>query len=353
MSSPLVSVVIVNYNGEKFLEECLLSVFNQSYKKIEIVVLDNNSTDNSVHLLKEYSARINLITSKENLGFARGNNVAIRKCSGKYVALLNNDAVARPDWLEKVVAIMEGNPALGSAACKIISYNNRSVMDSAGLLLTNDGMSRGKGREEGVDSFNETREILIPSGCAAIYRKKALDEVGLFDEDFFCYCEDTDLGLRLQLFGWRCIFVADSIVYHRYSETAGKFSPFKAYLVERNHFWVVMKNYPGYLLWLNPFFTIKRYIFQIKSLLKNEGTTAELARDVSIFKIIQIMLKSHIDTWKNIIPMMNKRKFIQKNKVIKVKQFKEWLNLYGVSLKDLFRERSHPAQAINDKKFGA
>lgn len=334
----LISVIIVNYNGAKYIEECIQSVLNQSYKNIEIVVFDNNSTDQSVEIISKYEDKVKLIKSDINLGFAQGNNVAINNSNGDYIALLNNDAVAQPDWLEKMAKVMDEFEDVGSCGCRIISYYSRTKMDSAGLLITNNGMSRGRGREESIDKYAETEEILLPSGCASLYRRNALNDVGLFDEDFFCYCEDTDLGLRLQLRRWRCIYVADAIVYHRYSQTSGKYSSFKAYLVERNHFWVVIKNYPFSYLILNPIFTFVQYLYLLKSTFEKKGATAELTKAVSKKEIIITLLKAHFDAWKLMKKMFMKRRNIQKRKLITGKNFKSWLRNYGISFEKLFEE---------------
>lgn len=271
----LVSVIIVNYNGADFIEECIESVISQSYTNWEIIVMDNNSTDGSIDLLKKYPF-VQLIESKENCGFAKGNNIAIEHSKGEFIALLNNDAKADPNWLESLLYNLKQNPQLGSCGCKIISYYDSQIMDSAGLLINISGMSRGRGRNESINGYNTSERILIPSGCAVMYRRSALNEVGLFDEDFFCYCEDTDLGFRLQLAGWECFYVSEAVVYHRYSASAGKYSLFKTYLVERNHYWFVIKNYPISLLLMNPIYTIKLYLFQFFNILNEKSAANEL-----------------------------------------------------------------------------
>jgi GT2 family glycosyltransferase len=334
----LVSVIIVNYNGEKYLEETILSLYNQTYPNIEIIVVDNNSKDGSIEILNKHLDRVKVIENKTNLGFAKGNNIGMEQSKGDYIALLNNDAVADPNWLKNIVDFMEQNPDVGSCGCKIISYYNRNIMDSAGLVISRDGMSRGRGREEPINFYNNNEEILIPSGCAALYRRIALDEVGLFDEDFFCYCEDTDLGLRLQLYGWKSFYIANSLVYHRYSSTSGKYSPFKAYLVERNHYWVVLKNYPAFFLFLNPFYTLNRYIFQLKSLIRNEGATSEFASSISKFQLISTVLKAHFDVWRSFPRSLKKRKIIQRQRSVSLREFNNWFNVYGITLENLFRE---------------
>lgn len=336
--SILVSVVIVNYNGEEYIEECLYSLYNQTYSNIEIIVLDNNSSDNSVAVLKKHEENIKLILCEENVGFAKGNNIAIKESSGEFIALLNNDAIADKEWIEKMVDAMNNNPLIGSCACKIISYYDNKVMDSAGLLISWDGMSRGRGREESIDNFNNKEYTLIPSGCAALYRKSALSEVGLFDESFFCYCEDTDLGIRLQLQGWRCIYVPEAKVFHRYSESAGKYSLFKAYHVERNHYWVVIKNYPLILVILNPFFTIYRYIYQVLDMFLGRGASNEIKASFKLMDLLSVLYRAHRDCIKEFVPMWRKRMVIQKNKKISSMDFLQWFKSYKITYRELFKK---------------
>ncbi|MFD5021818.1 glycosyltransferase family 2 protein [Paenibacillus sp. NPDC058367] len=332
----LVSIIIVNYNGAEFIEECIESVMHQTYKEWEIVMLDNNSKDDSVQLIKKYPF-VKLIESKENLGFAKGNNEAIKCANGEYIALLNNDARADSDWLGNLVTVLEENQDLGSCGCKIISHYDPDVMDSAGLLVNVSGMSRGRGRNENILKYNHSESILIPSGCAAIYRKSALDEVGLFDEDFFCYCEDTDLGFRLQIAGWKCFYVSEAIVHHRYSASAGKYSLFKTYLVERNHYWFVIKNYPTSLLLMNPIYTLRLYLYQLVNMYKEKGATNELMNNSSKKDLFLTLFKAHKDVWGKFLVMMRKRSEINKLKKVDNKQIKEWIKQYNISFSDLFK----------------
>jgi len=332
----LVSIIIVNFNGAEYIVDCLESLINQTYEDFEIIVLDNNSVDNSVELIKKYPL-VKLIESTENLGFAKGNNEAINQSKGEYIALLNNDARADSEWLGNLVNVLERNTELGSCGCKIISHYDPDVMDSAGLLVNASGMSRGRGRNENVQKYNVSEPILIPSGCAAMYRRKALEEVGLFDEDFFCYCEDTDLGFRLQIAGWKCFYVSEAIVHHRYSASAGKYSLFKTYLVERNHYWFVIKNYPTSLLLMNPIYTLRLYLYQLVNMYKEKGATKELMNNSSKKDLFLTLFKAHKDVWGKFLVMMRKRSEINKFKKVDNKQIKEWIKQYNISFSDLFK----------------
>ncbi|MBM3790836.1 MAG: glycosyltransferase family 2 protein, partial [Acidobacteria bacterium] len=244
---PLVSIVVPNWNGRDYIEECLQSVQGQTYPRIELIVVDNGSTDGSRELLRqEVSAMpgMKLVELPVNRGFAGGVNAGIRAASGEFVALLNNDAVAAPEWLARLVAHMR-SPSVGMAASKILFYDRRTVIDKAGHLFYPDGLNRGRGAGEAdAGQYDEAGEILFPDGCAALYRSSTLEEAGLFDEQFFAYGDDADLGLRARWLGWECVYVPGAEVYHRHSSSLGKYSLEKAYLVERNRLWVAVKLLP-------------------------------------------------------------------------------------------------------------
>ena len=223
---PLVSVVIVNWNGLRFLDGCLSSLFNQSYQDFEVIMIDNGSADGSVEFVKSNFPRTVIIENKENLGFSAANNQGIKVARGKYIATQNNDTVADKNWLSNLVNLAESSESrVGMWAPKILSIKEPSKIDSVGgLIIYKDGIARGRGRgKEDKGQFDKVEEILFPSACSALYRKDMLDEVGYFDEDFFAYGEDTDLGLRGRLAGWKAFSAPNAIVYHHYSGSTGRY----------------------------------------------------------------------------------------------------------------------------------
>ena len=337
-NSPLVSTVILNWNGKKYLADCLTSLINQKYSNLEIILVDNGSRDDSVEFVKKRFLQVKIIENEENLGFAGGNNVGIKSAEGKYIFLLNNDTKTDENCLKNLVEAAESNEKIGMAAPKIVSFENPSVIDSAGVNIYFDGMSRGKGRKEtDKGQYNEVQEILLPSGCAALYRKKMLDEIGLFDENFFAYCEDTDLGLRARLAGWKAVLSPQAVVYHHYSGTVGRYSEIKAFLVERNHFWVVFKNFPLSLIFALPFYTVKRYLFLTFGIATNRGPAAK--SQFSKFKLFFILIKAYLAVLKGLIPVLKERKSIRKNKKLTDKEFfdlmrKNLLKISEISLND-------------------
>jgi GT2 family glycosyltransferase len=291
---PLVSAIVVNWNGLECLEACLASLLGQTWPALEIIVVDNGSSDGSRELLRSrYGPRITLIESPVNLGFAGGNNLAIRAAKGVYVALLNNDAVAAPGWVEALVEAAEDDPRIGMCASKILVLGGKGLIDSAGLLMSADGIGRGRGRLElDGQAYSGAEEALIPSGCAALYRRVMLDEIGLFDEDFFAYCEDSDLGLRGRLAGWMCRYVPTAVVHHAYSRSTAPYSTFKAFHVERNRCFVLLKCFPASAILASVPYTIARYALQACGAMIRRGAAARLAERTSPPALALLLLRA-------------------------------------------------------------
>jgi GT2 family glycosyltransferase len=268
-----VSVIIVNRNGSELLDDCLGSLTQQTYRDFELIFVDNGSTDDSLDKVRRLMPAARIVASAVNLGFAAGNNAGIRQASGKYIVLLNNDTRAEPQFLEELLAVADRDPGTGMVAPKILNFFQPDQIDSVGgLLLCPDGIGQGRGRGEcDVGQFDDLDEILIPSGCAALYRRDMLDEIGLFDERFFLYCEDSDLGLRSRWAGWRARSAPRAVVYHKYSASTSAYSPLKLFYVERNHFLLALRNFPA-RLWLQlPVWTLYRYVLMALALLRGAG----------------------------------------------------------------------------------
>lgn len=251
MANPLISVVIPNWNGKKFLAGCLDSLKTQTYEPIEVVIVDNGSKDGSVEYLQENYPYVKLVTFPVNTGFSPAVNAGIKASSGEMVALLNNDTVVDPNWMSELIKAMQEHPEAGSAGCKMLAYDDHTLLDGAG-----DGYRRGglPGRighkERDTGRFNRKRYLLGACGGAALYRRELFDAIGLFDEDYFAYLEDVDLGLRAQAAGFKCIYVPTSIVYHLGCGTTGSgYSPLVVRLSARNNWNTIVKNIPMPLLW--------------------------------------------------------------------------------------------------------
>ena len=245
---PLVSVVIVNWNGRQYLEPCLTAVAAQEGVDAETILVDNGSTDGSVALVRERFPWVRVVALNENRGFAGGNNSGVREARGRYVALLNNDTVPEPGWLGALLRGREDGGANALASSRIVYIHDPHVIDSAG-----DGVLRWGGafkRHHGasVEAATQSCEVFGVCGAACVIPKAVFDELGGLDEDFFASHEDVDLSYRARLMGYSCRYVADAIVRHHGSATVGRISGFAVFHGQRNLEWMYFKNTPASLL---------------------------------------------------------------------------------------------------------
>ncbi len=248
-----VTVVIVNWNGERFLERCLSALLAQTVAPHEIILVDNASSDASLDIVRHFPS-VRVRAQNRNLGFARGNNVAI-KATGpetEWIALLNPDAFVEPRWLEALLSAAHDYPTFDIFGSKLVNTADPAVLDGAGDAYHMGGLVWRIGHGEAdTDLLEQGKEVFSPCAAAALYRRSALVEVGGFDEEFFCYVEDVDLGFRLRLAGYRCLYVPVSVAHHVGSGvTGGQHSDFAVYHGHRNLVWTYVKNMPGVLFWL-------------------------------------------------------------------------------------------------------
>lgn len=253
-SMPLVQVVIPNWNGHHLLPHCLEAIYKQTFSDFAVTVVDNGSTDGSVTWLQEHFPFVNVIANSENRGFAAAVNQGLRAVESKYVATLNNDAKPDPGWLEALVSAAESDPRIGMCASKMLFADQPHLINSAGICLDWAGIAWDCRGGEPDQPEERPTEIFGPCAGAALYRRKMLDEVGLFDEDFFAYLEDVDLAWRARLAGWIALYVPGARVYHAHSATLGEGAPFKSFLLGRNKVWLIVKNYP--MPWLALYFPL-------------------------------------------------------------------------------------------------
>jgi len=244
-----VSVVIPNYNGMDHLRVCLDSLARQTLRPDQIIVVDDASVDGSAEMVRADYTEAILLQMPCNGGFCKAANAGLKRASGDVFALLNNDTEAEPGWLAGLVEALETQPKVGFCASKMLFFDHRDLVNSAGLFMRTDGVGRdvGFGRPDGP-AFNAMREVFGASAGAAAYKREMLDDVGLLDEDLIAYAEDLDLSFRAQLRGWRCLYVPSSVVYHRMGATYKLESHTKVYLSSRNMLNVVLKNMPTTLL---------------------------------------------------------------------------------------------------------
>ena len=249
----MTTVIIVNWNGEVFLERCLAALMNQTVKSHEIIFVDNASSDRSIEIVDRFPS-VRVLEQEQNTGFARGNNLAIAAASSEteWIVLLNPDAFPEPRWLEELLAAAHCNPGFDAFGSKLVVAADPGVLDGAGDVYHVSGLVWRMGHGAPVaSSVEQAREVFSPCAAAAMYRRNALREVGGFDEDYFCYVEDVDLGFRLRLAGYRCLYVPLSVAHHVGSgTTGGQHSGFAVYHGHRNLVWTYVKDMPGMLFWV-------------------------------------------------------------------------------------------------------
>ena len=243
-----VTVIIANWNGKRYLGACLESLRRQAFTGVEVILVDNGSTDGSVELAREHLRDINVIALPENLGFSRAINVGIERARGEYIAMLNNDAEADPKWLGELVAGLEANPEVGFCASKMVLHGDHDMADACGDFYAVEGVPGKIGHLEPADRYRESREVFGAFAGAALYRRSMVEELGGFDEDFFIVHEDSDLSFRARLMGYRCLYVPSAVVYHHVGATIGRESDAAVYYSQRNSEFVYLKNMPGPLV---------------------------------------------------------------------------------------------------------
>lgn len=345
MESKPVSIIIVNWNGIDHLPVCLDSLKRQTFQDFETVLVDNGSHDGSVALVRQNYPWVTLIELSENTGFSGGNNEGLKRSTGKYIVVMNNDTEAEADWLENLVKAADANTSAGQVGCRICSMHDHDMIDSLGHGICPDGMTRGRFRlqrwSQVKNEFQQVNEMFFGTACVSLYRKAALDEVGFFDDDMFAFAEDSDLGLRLRWAGWKAVIATDAVVYHKYSATGGVFSPFKLYLVERNHYWVAIKNLPLKMLVLLPYYTLVRYLVQMQVVLSGEGSGGEFSSSSSKLPILKAVMKGTWDAICGIPVMLSKRKVIMKNARISSNEMGALMKKYQMSFKELLDVNSY------------
>lgn len=241
-----VTVVIPNWNGRQWLEVVLPSLAKQRFKGFRTVVVDNGSSDGSVEYMHQHWPDVEVILLAKNIGFAPAVNKGIEVADTPYVALLNNDIELDPAWLKELVAAAEKHPEAGSVASKLLDFKDRTRFESAGIDFSwyATPVKRGDNKpDEG--QFDEPMWIFAAIAGAALYRRQALEDVGLFDNDFFAYHEESDWSFRAQLRGWKCWYEPSAVAYHVGGATSGRITNFALYLTNRNLVWLVLKNYPA------------------------------------------------------------------------------------------------------------
>ncbi|MEE9381331.1 MAG: glycosyltransferase family 2 protein [Hyphomonadaceae bacterium] len=248
---PMFSVIIVNYNGGDYIQRALDSLARQTCQDFEVFLIDNASTDGSIDNLETGSLpAFKLMPQDDNLGFAEGNNIAAKCAGGTWLALLNPDAEAESDWLETIEDGITRHPGVNMFASTQYDMHNPELLDGVGDAYLIFGFPWRGGFGHPVSALPVEGTCFSPCGAGAIYKRDTFLEHGGFDERFFCYCEDVDLGFRMRLSGETCVFLNTAVIHHAGSALSGRSSDFSIYHGTRNRLWVYAKNMPALLLML-------------------------------------------------------------------------------------------------------
>ena len=335
-------MVVVNWNRCDLLRSCLQSLARQETEHpFEVVVIDNGSSDGSPDMVvREFSNhsnfRLKLIRNLENLGFCRANNQGFAASDSAFVALLNNDAEAEPGWLDSLARVFEDAPAVGMAASKIVVYENPARIDKAGHLIYPDGQNRGRGTGElDAGQYDRIEEVLWPDGCAAMYRRAMLDQIGGFDEDFFAYADDAELGLRARIAGWNCIYTPHAVVRHHRGTTLGVRSSRRLHLIERNRILLVAKLFPWSLIWLNVPYFLARLAAGLWAAIRGTGEVGRYPGLKGKLRAAIALISGDLAALTMLPRMLRKRREIETIRKLRPAEVKQLLLRHRIALKEL------------------
>lgn len=304
---PSVSVIIVTYNSEKVIRENLDSLNNQSFKDFEVIIVENFSQDNTKFEIETFKKNakftMKTIYLKENTGFAVANNIALKKSSAPFIALINPDAKAEYDWLEQMLLVMKQRSEVGICASKVLNWDGTKI-DSAGDIMFSSLRAFKRGEGKAAEQFSSSSYIFGACGAAGMYRKKMIDEIGFFDEDFFIQCEDTDLSFRCQLADWKIFYQAQAKIYHKVSQSIIKIPDIAIYYTQRNLEFVRIKNVPFIIL-----------LFFLPQMIT--GFILDFLYSCVKRKQYKMFFKAKLNVIKMMPIMLRKRKKIQKLKKVK------------------------------------
>ncbi len=310
-----VSVVIPNYNGIAYLDGVLSSLERQTMKNYEVILVDNGSSDGSSAFVMANYPWVHLIELPDNFGFCKAVNEGIKASRAPYVLLLNNDTEAAPDFLEEMTAAIRRHKKAFSCAAKMVQFHDRDKLDDAGNYYCALGWSYARGKGKDIHTYETEEQIFSACGGAAIYRRKILDKIGLFDEEHFAYLEDTDIGYRARIYGYENWYAPRAMVYHVGSGTTGsRYNHFKTRYSSRNNIYLIYKNMPFLQILLNmPFllagFGTKFLFFAVKGMgreylagIKNGFQISRKGRKVPfLFKNLPNYVRIQLELWLNMV----------------------------------------------------
>jgi GT2 family glycosyltransferase len=287
--------VIVNLNQVNLLRKCLDSLRAQTLLPSEVIVVDNGSSDGSPDMVAREFPEVVLLPLAANHGFCGANNRGIERATGDYIALLNNDAEADSQWLAALTTAMDADEAVGMVAAKILVAGRPGIIDKVGHGIYFDGQNRGVGSGQPDRGQFDHAPIAWPDGCAALYRRRLFEQIGGFDEDFFAYADDAELGLRARTAGWKAVLAPAAIVHHQRGSTLGKYSAERIRLIERNRLWLAIIHFPIWLLVWNPLFYALRLAAGFWSGLRGRGEAGQVKGFRAKMKLAKTLLAADLE----------------------------------------------------------
>jgi len=308
-----ISIIIVNYNGKKWLKQCIDSLFQQTYKPYEIIIVDNNSEDGSVEYLKKNYKKITLIENDDNYGFAKGNNIGLEKAKGDYIVLLNNDTYVEKDFLKKMVHAFDEIPHLAIAQSQLVLMNNTNKLDTCGGFWTDTAFLYhvGNHKDKSISQYTSSFPVFTVKAASVIIKKSVIDTLGLFDDDFWCYYEETDFCQRAWLAGYECWYYPKATTYHAMGGTSLTFgNEIVQFHNFKNKLLSFLKNFETKnLLTIIPVYLLMNVILSIIWLLQGNYKNA-----ASLYKAIYWNIKEFGNT-------MKKRQLVQRQRKIRDSEY--------------------------------
>jgi GT2 family glycosyltransferase len=338
--NPVISVIVVTWNRRGLFRACLESLARQTHSSFEVIVVDNGSNDGSAdlvqHLAASYPVPLRLIANTANRGFCAANNQGFAASQSEFVALLNNDAEADPGWLAALESVIRLYDDVGMAASKILVWESPGIIDKCGHLIYPDGQNRGRGSGQ-LDrgQYDRVEEVLWPDGCAAMYRRAMLEDVGAFDEQFFAYADDAELGLRGRIAGWRCFYTPQAVVRHHRGATLGIGSARRLTLIERNRVLLVWKLFPWNLLWASDAYHFARVAAGLWAAIRNRGELRRYPGAMGKLTVASAMLLGKWSALPMIPSMLRKRKAFRSKHRLTPRQIRGLLLHYRIKLMEL------------------
>lgn len=330
----------MNWNRRELLRACLASLASQTHESFEVVVVDNGSNDGSAELVRglsrEFPAPLRLVENRVNRGFCAANNQGMEGAKTEFIALLNNDAEADAGWLQALAQEISTAADIGMAASKILVWEDPRRIDKCGHLIYPDGQNRGRGTGQ-IDrgQFEQVEETLWPDGCAAMYRRAMLDEIGGFDEDFFAYADDAELGLRGRIAGWRCLYTPGAVARHHRGATLGLDSGRRLTLIERNRVLLVVKLFPWNLLWVNGAYYLARMTAGLWAALRNKGELRRYPGPTGKLSAAMALLRGFLAALPWIPAMLRKRRCFRPKRRLTPSQLRSLLLRHRISLREI------------------